>query len=113
MRRNQIPTTDPGVYLYRAPATVTAEINDHVLVVWCVPSHQTCGLMVAPITSSRKNVEPLLETLHRKFTRELNPPAHDGLVKIFGSRDGHAPLLAIIENWFRAYHVSIAAQDTG
>lgn len=113
MPRNQIPTTDPGVYLYRAPSHITAEINDHALVVWCVPSHQTCGIVVAPLTTSRKNVEPLLETLHRKFTRELKPPAHDGFVKIFGARDGHARLLTMIETWFRARHVPVAAKDTG
>jgi hypothetical protein len=113
MRRNRILSAEPGVYLFRAPTNVTIEINDQVVVTFLSSYHRAAGIVLAPTHVKRKDLEALLETLLRKMTKEMNPPATDLEVKIFGGREPNTPLLDAADTWVRAQALKLAARDVG
>jgi hypothetical protein len=111
----KIPTTDPGVYLFRAPAVLELEINRHLVVAFHVVSRQTCGLVVCPQGIGRRDLVTMLDTVWGKLNENGesgNLPAETA-VKIFGCPTAHSAALTTAVTWLRQHGLPIGAQDTG
>ncbi len=119
------------MYLFRAPAVLHLEINQHLVILFHSPPHRACGLVVAPENIDRKDLVSLLETMWGKLNEEMKTKEgylkgaysapSDPLqvedkqltVKVFGCPLSHSPALTTATTWLKHHGLDIQAQDTG
>jgi len=111
--KNLIPVEKGGVYLFSAPAKISAQIDRDLLVMFTVPSRKISGAIVFDIQSPIKELIGLLQTLYNKFTDDFKTKSSEIKIKIFGLSVSQKSILATAKKWIDLNDLNLIAEDTG
>ncbi len=113
MKLHAIPLTKDGVYVFKAPAKITATLNRELLVVITSPSSKSCGAVFFSQQSHPKELIEWLAALHSKMGTTGGARAEHLRLKLFGMSSLNSSLLDEVGNWAKEKRIEVIAQDVG
>jgi hypothetical protein len=113
MKSIEISSHQAAVYLLKAPAQFTVQVNRELVVVYSAPELMVAGVAVFPGEMSLKDVLPPLETLLGKFQTEFKTKPEQIRVKIFGMSEPQRTVLSGVTKWLKQKNLRITSSDTG
>lgn len=108
-----ITLNKPGVYLFPASTTVSAQIDREILVVFALPSEGRCGFILYDCQASVKDLEPLLDTLFDKLKKATGSRGTELVVKAFGMSRVDGGVFGALTHWLDGKKLALAAKDIG
>lgn len=108
-----IPLANEGVYLFKAPARLSATINRELVLVVYAEQPSACGVLIFDPRRPVKELDPLLETLVAKMTLGLEQSPGPMEVKLFGLSHNPTGIVSRITVWLQLHGFRLSARDTG
>lgn len=113
MMNKTVPLEYGRVYLFTAPARISATVNHDLLVVFSLPKHKSAGAILFNLESPVHELNSLLEMMFDKLTVDLNFPQKDLSLKLIGLSNPEVPVLRCAHAWAKEKQIDISAEDLG
>ncbi len=113
MKLHSIPLNEEGIYLFKTPTKITAQLNRELLIVICAPSAKSCGAVFFSPESAVKELLNLLNALLLKINADTHTRTEHLRIKAFGMSTLNSGVHEALVHWAKEKKIEISVQDVG